>query len=193
MFIAIKSILFLLLLEYQLFAQLSLGQWREHLPFLNATCITQSPDEVYCAFNSGLVVYNKKNGTFEKLSKTNGLSDVGISAINYDNSNKLLVIGYSNGNIDIIKDHTIYNLPDIKRKQMVGFKTINNIFFIGQKAYLSCAFGIVVLNSDRIEIGETYYIGENGAKIEVFDIAFDGTYIHAATINGIYKANIRRC
>ena len=50
----------------------------------------------------------------------------------------ILVLAYDNSNIDLILgDNSIYNIPDIYRKNIVGNKNINDITFVDQYAYLS--------------------------------------------------------
>ena len=61
--------------------------------------------------------------------------------------------------------------------------------FSGKLAYISCGFGIVVINLERKEIKDSYFIGNEGNYLNVMDIATDGTFLYAATVNGIYKAN----
>ena len=80
-------------------------------------------------------------------------------------------------------------LSDIRRKQIPANKTINNVIFSGKFAYLSCGFGIVVINLERKEIKDSYFIGNEGDYLNVLDIATDGASLFAATVNGIYKAN----
>lgn len=125
-----------------------------------------------------------------RLSKVTGLSDVEANVLAFNKNNNKLVIAYKNSNIDILSSDgsSITNLPDIKRKSIIGNKSINNIYFIGNLAYLSCGFGIVVVDLDRVEIKDTYYIGAGGASVNVRDITSDGTNIYAATDNGVYTA-----
>ena len=123
------------------------------------------------------------------MSGINGLSDVGVQRLAYSKENNVLLIAYQNANVDLLIGNTIYNLSDIKRKQLSADKTINNIMISGKLAYLSCGFGIVVINLERKEIKDTYFIGNEGNYVNVQDIATDGSYIYAATVNGIYKAS----
>jgi hypothetical protein len=102
----------------------------------------------------------------------------------------VVVIGYQNGNIDIINGNKVYNLPDIKRSQIVANKSINRVYFIGALAYLSTGFGIVVVDTDRNEIKDTYLIGPNGNYIAVYDVTSDGTNLYAATATSIYTASL---
>ncbi|MCK4750049.1 MAG: hypothetical protein KAT15_23500, partial [Bacteroidales bacterium] len=98
-----------------------------------------------------------------------------------------LILAYQNSNIDIIRDGMILNLPDIMKKQIPGDKLIYDIYFLGRDAYLSTGFGIVLLNLEKDEISETYYIGDNGEALKVNQITSDGTYIYAATDRGIRR------
>jgi hypothetical protein len=166
------------------------GQWRDHLPFSNLTSLARSTDRVWAASPYGLFWLDTEDNSINKLTKVNGLSDVGISRIAWNEQLGILLVAYKNANLDIIKGSTIINLPDIKNKQLSGDKSINNICFRNQFAYLSCDFGIVVVDLQRVEIGDTWYIGNQGNALRVFDLTFDktGQNIYAATEQGLRKA-----
>jgi len=167
-----------------------IGHWRDELPYNQLTSITESEDFVYASTPYSILSYNKKEGVLDRISKVNGLNDFGVSTIQYNSEYNTLFIAYENANIDLIKDGQIVNLSDIKRKTILGNKTINDIFFINQYAYLSCGFGIVVVDIEREEIKDTYYIGADGENLEVFDLDILGDEFFAATENGIYRASI---
>ncbi len=169
--------------------QVPIGQWRDELPYNQVISVTEGGSRIYCATPYAIFYYNKDDNTVNRLTKINGLSDIGISTINYSNDSKALVIAYSNANIDLIKNNTIINISDIKRKSILGNKTINRINIIGPYAYLSCGFGIVVLDIDKEEIHDTYYIGRGGDHINVFGLVKNNDdTLFAATEKGIYKA-----
>lgn len=170
-------------------AQIGVGEWRDHLPFTFSELITQSPTKVYVASENGIFSYDKQSKNIEKLTKTNLLSDVGISAISYSEENQVLVVGYANGNLDLIYEQETFNLSDIKREMISGSKSINHILFKDELAYLSCGFGIVVINIDKREVKDTYYIGNLGGQVKVNQLALDGAMIYAATNEGIFLAN----
>ncbi|MBU0765619.1 MAG: T9SS type A sorting domain-containing protein [Bacteroidetes bacterium] len=181
--------LLLLFLVPALPAQIPVRQWRDHLTYSSGIKVAIAGNKVYCATQDGLFSYNKNDNSLEKLSKVNGLSDVGISALNYSSDLNLLIIGYSNGNLDLISGSEIINIQDIKRKLIVGNKSVNNILPVGNLAYLSCGFGIVVVNLGKKEIYDTYYIGDNGTKININELSYDGLKLYAATAQGIYVAD----
>ena len=171
-------------------AQVAIGQWRDHLSYKKGISITQSSDVVYCATESGIFSFEKNRKEITPLSKITGLSDVEVSCLRYNLSEKTLLIAYKNANIDLIAGKNIYNLSDIKRKLITAKKTINNIYFINQFAYLACGFGIVVVDMDKKEISDTYYIGTNSGYINVRDITSDANYIYAASDSGVFRASL---
>lgn len=187
-----KNILFFISL---LFAQLitaqnvGIRQWKDYLSYKNAVSVAEGGGKVYCATRSGIFTFNKSDNSIERLSKVNGLADVEATVLNYNKFSNKLLIAYKNSNIDIIDNTgTITNLADIKRKSILGNKSINNIYFINQYAYLACGFGIIIIDMNKIEVSDTYYIGPNGSSINVRDITSDDTYFYAATDVGIYTA-----
>ena len=189
-----RSFLFLICLACLPFTsaggQTKLGQWRTHLPYKYCNLAEVTNDRVFCSATGGLFTYNLTDNSLEKLSKIDGLSDNGVSAMRWSDGLKTMILAYQNSNIDIIREGTILNIPDIMKKQITGDKSIYDIFFLDQNAYLSTGFGIVVLNLEKDEIKETYYIGENGEALKVNQVTSDGTYLYAATDKGIRRGLI---
>lgn len=172
--------------------EVGIGEWRDHLPYSKVISIAQAGERVYAATPYSLFYYDQGDNSLNRLNKINGLSDVGISQIAYLDELKTLIIAYTNANIDLIKDGKIINLSDIKRKPILGNKSINHIDFIGKRAYLSCGFGILVLDIEHEEFPEPiYYIGNEGSAINVSAITFNpvDSLIYAATDTGIYYAS----
>lgn len=152
-----------LLSNFVLKAQMETGieQWRDHYSNREGNIVAEAGQKIYCATQRSLFFYNKADGSIDRLSNANGLSDIGISAMNYHESSKTLVVAYSNANIDLIRNNQILNISDIKRSTFItGSKRINHIIFQGQFAYLSCSFGVVVLDLEKLEIRSTFYPGE---------------------------------
>ena len=169
--------------------QVPIGQWRDELPYTLCNSVTDAGDKVYASTPYAVFYVNKGDNSVVRITKITGLSDIGISCINYNKAYNTLVIAYTNANIDLIKNNTIINISDIKRKPILGNKTINDIYFVGKDAYLSCGFGIVVLDINKEEIRDTYYIGQQGSPVNVLALTTDDNdTIFAGTEKGIYKA-----
>jgi len=168
----------------------AIGQWRVHLPFNKARLLSQSDSKIYCGVEDGLFIYSKTDNSLETMTKVNGLSDIQLSALKYYPAKDILLIGYENGNLDLFQGNKVYNISDIKRKSITGSKRINHILFFDNYAYLSCGFGIVVLNLDRKEIKDSYFLSISGSINAVYDLTSDGNNLYAASDSGIFSINI---
>jgi hypothetical protein len=187
-----RSLLSLLavLLVFSAFSQGSaIGEWRAHLPYRDCRAVESAGDLIYVATPFSLFVYDKTENSVNLMSKINGLSDVEISTIAYSQTYKTLLVAYTNANIDLITADGIINISDIKRKNIFGSKTIHSILFLNNYAYLSCGFGIVVLDMSRQEIYDTYLIGPGGSSMVINDLTYLNNRFYAATVNGIYSAD----
>ena len=187
-----KRLLFILLTLFPAicFAQdKAIGSWASHFAYTNARSVAyDGKDKVYAA-DLNLFAYSTLDNEYTVYSKVNGLSDVGINLIRYNTTDDYLLIIYENGNIDILSDDGIINIPDIKNLQISGSRNINDIYFFNKFAYLSTDLGIVVLDPSKNEIKETYVL-QNGtvvAKVNSFT-NFQQQFV-AATDQGIYVAN----
>jgi len=130
-------------------SDLRIGQWSEHLPYNVGSTVTQSPTRIYYGTEFALMsILKEDTSQVEFFSKVDGLSDVGPSWIKYHEGLKTLLIGYANGNIDLLDSNGITNINDILRNSSIqGDKRINHIYFDdGILAYLSTPFGLVVLD-----------------------------------------------
>ncbi len=185
------ALIFLILAPYVLKAQfpnIPIGSWRDHLSYYQTKKLTLVEDRILVSAGSAMFFFDREDNSVERFSKVDGLSDAGITQLSYDKASKSIVVVYENSNIDIIQNNKVYNIPDIKIRSIEGSKMINNITFFDNKAYLSCGFGIVVLDLKRKEIFETFYIGENSSKINVNNVVIYNDSIYAATVEGLLYA-----
>jgi len=182
--------LFLLFLPLFINAQdVPIGKWKDYQSYTSASYITEAENNIYCVTNGGLFYINKGDNTLNRISKITGLSDVGIKLVAYSEMSKVTVITYDNCNIDLIKNNKIVNISDIKRKEIIGNKYINSIKIKENIAYLSCTFGLVLIDLENEEIKDTYKIGQNGNFEGINSCAFNHNKIFVASEGGIYYAD----
>ncbi|MFM7731611.1 MAG: two-component regulator propeller domain-containing protein [Flavobacteriales bacterium] len=170
--------------------QFSIGTWRDHLPYQKCIDVCEAGDLVYTATPYALFTFDRRDDAINRISKANGLSDVGITALEYDPTTQWVIVGYQNGNVDLLADGRSVNIPDIKFSSVIGDKAVYDILPFNGKAYLSTGFGVVVIDLSRQEIKETYFIGNNGGPVKVNDIAIWSDTLFAATENGLQKASL---
>ena len=169
------------------------GQWTGHIPYSSVSDIAVRGNDYYCAADQGLFIFNPVEQEISTRSKVNGLSDIGIRALGYNAENDIMVIGYKNGNIDLLDGNSIINLGDIKRAAgYTGLKRINHITTSGNFAWLSTGFGIVKVDLVNRIVAETYIIGPDASQLEVYKTAINTATnrMFAATPDGVYSGNL---
>lgn len=167
-----------------------IGSWREHLPYRSAIDVTATNNKIYAATPYSLFSVDITENSIERMSKVTGLSETGISAIQYDAVNEKLFIAYSNSNIDIVYRSDIYNVPDIKRDNIVGDKTIYSIYSRSGLFYLSTGLGVIVVDGNRYEVKDSWFIGNGGNKIKVNGFTADALFFYTAMNEGLKRIAI---
>lgn len=165
-----------------------IGQWREHLSYRQAQQVVKG-NLLYCASNNAVFSVSQ-DGSVNRYSKMNGLNDLNISTIGWDQESQQLVIAYTNSNLDVLKGSIVKNIGDIKRSTIAGNKRIASIFCRNGLAYLSTGLGIVIADLGKYEIKDSWFLGKNGAQVSVFSFTADATDFYAATEEGLKKAVI---
>ena len=79
------------------FAQdgVSIGNWRTHLPYQKVIGVEPVGNKIYAATEFELFYYDTQDNSINILNKINGLSDIGISTINYNKSQRKLFVAYT--------------------------------------------------------------------------------------------------
>lgn len=168
---------------------MAIGQWRDHFPNTGTIDVAYGNGRIYCANSYMVYAYNLADNSIEKYTKANQLSDVGITAIAFDQTTNTLVVGYDNGNLDLLSVSGTTNIKSIQNSSIFGLKTINDIRVKSGRCYLSCGFGIVYFNLAEQEVIDTYIIGPGGANVQVNEtVEFNGK-MYAATDIGLMRAD----
>lgn len=178
----VHIILFVLFGCSSVFAQFD--KWEIYQAYQNTELVEETNNHVFAVADSSLYAYSKEDNSVTAYSRKNGLSDNKIKALRYHASSHTLVIAYRNGNIDLFSNEGIYNLPYLKNNSSVQNKTINDIYFYQDYAYLSAEVGILVVNLNKKEIADTYRIGS------VRSACILNGHLYALTSEGIRQGNL---
>jgi ligand-binding sensor domain-containing protein len=168
----------------------AIGLWREHLPYQNMIDVTASSNKVYAATPYSLFSVDLSTNEIERISKVAGLNETGISTIKYDPLSDKLFVAYTNSNIDVIDTKGIYNIPDIKRRNISGDKSIYHIYPAGKYAYLSTGIGVIVVDAERFEIKDSWLIGNGGSYVKTNMFTKDNSFFYAATDQGLKRTSV---
>lgn len=166
-----------------------IGHWRSHLPAAPARSVAVLDGQLYCATPYTIFSVSADEHAFTTYSKVNGLHDAGIACMGAGAG--VLVIAYRNSNLDLLKDGAFINLPDILQKNIAGDKSVRNISFYNENALLASGIGIIVVNTERAEIADTYVLGDAGAYLGVNACAASNGYLYAATDQGMKRAPLQ--
>ncbi len=169
------------------FAQsnLAIGNWASHLPFNAGKQVTESPDYVYYSTDHGILKVNKTDYSFQRISRTEGLSGSEINAIYYHEASKQLVIAYLNGVIDLYGEQGVYTLVDIFNFNNVPIdKVINRIRLLDDQNVLICSnYGLSLLNV----VSHTFPFTLFTPNLKVYDCIRKGSDYYMATEHGAYS------
>jgi len=188
-----KYLVFILFLFFGVntaFTQTSPGNWKTHFSYFFPFQVEETPNKIYCLTSGDLFSVSKKDEVLEKLNKVNGLSDVSVSCMKYVNEYQTLVLAYKNGNIDLVEKEEITNIPFIKNEIIPGGKKVYAIDVYEQYVYLATEYGIVVVDLERKEIKETYFIGNQGDQVKVSDISIVNDRLYALVENELKFADL---
>lgn len=166
-------------------AQMAIGEWQAHLAYNNVTQTAPAGNLIYAVSDGALFSYNTEDQSISLFNKVNLLSDTGISYIKYSSIHNTLIIVYKNSNIDLLTNESIYNIPDFMNKTMSQDKTLNSINIVGDYAYFSTNFGILILNLKKKEISNTYVLNK-----KVYSSVVKDNVIYAATADGLYSGKL---
>lgn len=188
-----KILLACAILGFHFFGQAQngeVGEWVDYSPYHSVFAVAEGNGFTYAATNFGLIEYSQSDNSFLRFSKVEGLSDVGVSCIGFNEDAQTLVVGYSNGKIDLITADEIITVNDLFRKTISGNKSLNKIHMRDEFAYIATGFGIVKFNVERREFSETYIVDSNGDNLKVNDVTIANDTVYAATEFGLRKAGL---
>ena len=116
------------------------GEWTTYLPQREGNWVTQSKEKIYYSTGRSIIGISKSEGSVTEITRQDGLSETLIEKIAYDNFNQQLIIAYKSGNIDVLTQKGIINLPFIKENRtLTGQKTINDISIVCAGALASAS------------------------------------------------------
>jgi hypothetical protein len=187
------SITLLLLLTAALtYGQTSIGigQWRVHYPYSATHSLVEANNKIFTASKSLVYYYDKEDGSLNTLSKIDGLYGEDINKIGSYKS-KVVLVGYADGNIDMLSSAGVERFNDIERSSILGSKTINHFLEDGTQMILSADFGISIINMVRREVLDSYInISTDGTSNPFYAsvLSSDRDSIYVVTEKGVMAA-----
>jgi hypothetical protein len=170
--------------------------WQSHYSYNNVVDVVSAEGTIYAAAQNAVFKYDPISDEVKTITTVEGLSGEQITTIYYSNEFDYLLIGYETGLIELysISEESVFSVVDILEKDNITpvNKRINHFYENEGLIYISTDFGISVYDLERLEFGDTYFIGNGGTQIKVNQVTVLGTNIYAACSdnNGIKIADL---
>ncbi|MEH6407758.1 MAG: two-component regulator propeller domain-containing protein [Leeuwenhoekiella sp.] len=163
------------------------ANWTGYFSYNNITSLSYGDDKIFASAQNAVFSYDILSNETETISTIQGLSGGDISAIYYSEDFDILFVGYESGLIDIVrKNEKVLTVVDIENKTSItpDVKQINHFYEYNGFLYIATGFGISLYNIERLEFDDSYFIGDNGAKLDILQTTILGDYIYAASKSG---------
>ncbi|MDL2245029.1 hypothetical protein LJC54_05935, partial [Parabacteroides sp. OttesenSCG-928-J18] len=163
-----------------------IGTWKSYMAYDNTTMVAEADNRVFAVADGSLYSYGKEDESIRTYSKKAGeLSDIDIRHIAYHTGLKKLLLIYQNGNMDIYDEKGFTNIPHLMINTSIADKEIFDVYFQGDYAYISAAFGVMMLHMEKGEISNTYKL-----PYQVYATCIWNNRIYAATADGLKQASM---
>ena len=168
--------------------------WDAFFSYNSIKDIDKGNGVIYAASENAIFSYDPYANVIEKITTIEGLSGDYITTIKYSNNYNLLLIGYETGLLEVydFSNKTVLKVLDILNKITIppDNRRINDFYERDNFIYIATNYGISIYDIQALEFGDTYYIGFNGAQVQVEQITLTNNEIYAATSTGLRKANL---
>ncbi|SDS40770.1 Por secretion system C-terminal sorting domain-containing protein [Polaribacter sp. KT25b] len=184
--------LFLFLSSISVSAQVDYSDsWEDFYSYNNVKDFVKVDNIIYALVDNAIFTFNETTLETKKLSSIQGLSGETTSSIHYNATFNRLVIGYQNGLIEVIdEDDSVTISSDIINFNQTGEKSINHISEFGNTLYLSTPFAIVEYDIEKLEFGDTFFIGNSSTSLLINKTIISDGKIYAVTEDGIFIATV---
>lgn len=163
--------------------------WESYYSYTNSSIGTLSNQTIVSVAENSLFLFDSSQGTSETISTVEGLSGDTISAL--ATYGDYILVGHENGllaQVNINTKNIIFE-SGITRSNTISAekKQINHIHLADNTAYVATGFGIVEVNPETLEFGDTCYFGSTIDRIHVNQVFVFENAMHAATEQGLFK------
>ncbi|MFP7657686.1 type IX secretion system anionic LPS delivery protein PorZ [Chryseobacterium proteolyticum] len=165
---------------------ISSKKWADIFSYNNVISMKEDNGKIIAAAENGLFYYTISTGEITKLSKANGLHEVGISAFDYNAQTKIGLIGYQNGSLDIVTPDGVTYVVDIPiATGYNGSKKINHISITGDKAVISVGYGVSIFDLRKKEFNDSAFFLAGGVYEASNEATIVDNKVYSVTNTGL--------
>ncbi|WP_430466995.1 ABC transporter substrate-binding protein [Winogradskyella ouciana] len=170
--------------------------WQAHYSYNDIVDVVSGDSKIYAAAQNAVFEYDIFSEDLKTITTVDGLSGEQITTIHYSETYQYLLIGYETGLIEVYSEteESVLSVVDILEKENITpiNKTVNHFYEHQGLIYISTDYGISVYDLERLEFGDTYFLGNGGSQIRVNQVSVLNDEIFAACSNnnGLKKADL---
>ncbi|WP_179318872.1 type IX secretion system anionic LPS delivery protein PorZ [Winogradskyella helgolandensis] len=170
--------------------------WQGHYSYNDIVDVVSGENKIYAAAQNAVFRYDIQTNELTTITSVEGLSGEQITTIYYSELYQYLLVGYETGLIEVYSEteNSVLSVVDILDKVNItpANKRINHFFENEGEIYISTDYGVSVYDLERLEFGDTYFLGNGGSQVSVNQVSILNNEIYAAcsASNGIKKADL---
>ncbi|WP_040757604.1 type IX secretion system anionic LPS delivery protein PorZ [Winogradskyella psychrotolerans] len=170
--------------------------WQGHYSYNSIVDVVSGENKIYAAAQNAVFRYDTLTNELTTITSVEGLSGEQITTIYYSELYQYLLIGYETGLVEVYSEteNSVLSVVDILDKVNITpvNKRINHFFENEGQIYISTDYGVSVYDLERLEFGDTYFLGNGGAQVTVKQVSILNNEIYVACLdnNGIKKADL---
>jgi len=165
--------------------RVSAAAWTTHFAYNSVDNIAAGEGVVFGVSSGSLFAVDAQTEKITTFSQGSG-----IACIRWIEPIQSLMIMYTNGKMDLLKDGQFQPVLDLYNKYTTLSKYCHSVTLRDSLAYLAMDYGVQTFNFHKREFIDTYFIGAEGKEIPVYSIALTGHTIYAAADSVLYAASM---
>lgn len=173
-------------------SDIPVGTWRAHVSYSRVNHVAVTTNTIYGASDNGIMVVDRTDGySLSTLTKLNGLSGAGITAMGAEPASGRLIIAYDDGTFDMVAGRTVSHFNPFQNSSQAGARTIHDVRINGTIAYLAADYGVLLFDLNRGAIQETWRdLGSEGQVLKIYQSVFRGDSVFLATEKGVLAGDL---
>lgn len=192
----LKTFIVILGLFTECYSQDFTSLWTGHYSYNDIVDVVSGNNKIYAAAQNAIFEYDTLTEELKTITTVQGLSGEDIKTIAYSEVYQYLLVGYETGLMEVYSetDESVLTVVDILEKENITpvNKSINHFYEHEGLIYISTDYGVSIYDLERLEFGDTYFLGNGGSQITVNQVSVlnDEIFVACLNNNGIKKANL---
>jgi len=137
-------------LALNLFAQNNIQtyNWKTYTSFNSVTTVLEIDNELWVGTKGGIVIFDSLGNQKQSYTTANGLLDLNVSSLYYDQKSKSVFVGFENGIIDVFRDKEWKHITDIfDAAKQYPSRRVNTILSREDTLYVASSFGLAFFDT----------------------------------------------